>query len=121
MDDCYLRIKTGLFLKEVKMIFHQSIGVQMERSGFVFRRIEEISLKISFVQEDGLLLISPGDHMAESAGKMNARFPSHEDLVPPPRCPINTLLSLPHLFKTCRKDDQSFIMGMRFLEVSDII
>jgi len=78
------------------MIFHQGICVKMEGiSGFVFRKVGEISLKISFVQEDGLLLISPGNHMVEGSGKMNTRFSSHEDLVPHPGYPVNTLLSLP--------------------------
>ncbi len=40
------------------MIFHHGICMKMEGiSGFVFRKAGEIGLKISFVQEDGLLLI----------------------------------------------------------------
>ena len=78
-------------------LYRAGICIKIEGiSGFVFRRIEEISLKICFVQEDGLFLISPGDHMIESPGEMNTRFPSHENLVPRPTCPLNTLLSLPN-------------------------
>lgn len=78
------------------MILHQGISIKMGReSGFVFRKVGEISLKIGFVQEDRLFLITPGDHMVEGAGKMNTGFPSHEALVALPEFPVNTLLSLP--------------------------
>jgi hypothetical protein len=33
------------------------------------------------VQEDRLFLVSPSNHMVESAGKMNAGSASHETLV----------------------------------------
>lgn len=78
------------------MILHQGISIKMEREpGFVFHKVGEINLKIGFVQEDRLFLITPGDHMVEGAGKMNTGFPSHEAFVALPEFPVNTLLSLP--------------------------
>ena len=64
------------------MIWHQGICIKTEGiAGFVFRKVGEIRLKIGLVQEDRLFLVSPSNHMVESAGKMNAGSPSHETLV----------------------------------------
>lgn len=78
------------------MILHQGISIKTGReSGFVFRKVGEISLKIGFVQKDSLFLITPGYHMVEGAGKMNTGFSSHEAFIALPKFPVNTLLSLP--------------------------
>ena len=75
------------------MIFHQSIGVKIERIfGFISRKVREMGLKIDFVQEDILFLVSSGDYMVEGAGKINPWSSSHGSFVAQQRRSINTLL-----------------------------
>jgi len=77
------------------VIFHQSIGVKIERIfRFVFRKVREIGFKIDFFQEYALFLVSSGDYMVEGAGEINPGSSSHGSFVAQQGRLVNTLFGV---------------------------
>ncbi len=61
------------------MVLHQCVGVKIKRIfGFTVGKLAKEFLEILFVTKYPLSVVSPADHMVESAGKMNPRSASHK-------------------------------------------